>query len=160
MTNYTLDTERWLRSQAKIYALRQNLGMAATFERCADDVKRLKMAGDLNQQGADHMLDEMTKLTAELTALKAAARPVANLVTALSESHNAGSWAGYQWACGTAAVTSQQMDELARLCGEEKRYTRETCPKSDTWFSEGGACGKAWDCKECADAPNRECGEE
>jgi len=36
---YEHDTERWLRSQAKIYALRQNLGMAATFERCADDVK-------------------------------------------------------------------------------------------------------------------------
>jgi hypothetical protein len=39
---YEHDTERWLRSQAKIYALRQNLGMAATFERCADDVKALR----------------------------------------------------------------------------------------------------------------------
>jgi len=39
---YEHDTERWLRSQAKIYALRQNLGMAATFERCADDVRRLR----------------------------------------------------------------------------------------------------------------------
>jgi len=39
---YEHDTERWLRSQAKIYALRQNLGMAATFGRCADDVRRLR----------------------------------------------------------------------------------------------------------------------
>jgi hypothetical protein len=41
---YEHDTERWLRSQAKIYALRQNLGMAATFERCAEEVKGMRDA--------------------------------------------------------------------------------------------------------------------
>ena len=54
-SKYTHDTERWLRSQAKIYAMRQNPGMAATFERCADDVKNAKT---------------------ELAALKAAGRDV------------------------------------------------------------------------------------
>lgn len=42
MTKYEQDTERWLRSQAKVYALRQNFGMAATFERCADEVKGMR----------------------------------------------------------------------------------------------------------------------
>lgn len=39
---YEHDTERWLRSQSKIYALRKNLGMAATFERCAEEVAQLR----------------------------------------------------------------------------------------------------------------------
>lgn len=30
-----------------------------------------------------------------------------------------------------------------------KRYTQQTCPKSDTWFAEGGRCGWAHCCAEC-----------
>jgi ABC-type xylose transport system substrate-binding protein len=54
MTKLTFDTERWLRSQAKIYALRKNFGMAATFERCADDVRNAKAELDaLKSVGRD-----------------------------------------------------------------------------------------------------------
>ena len=49
---------------------------------------------------------------------------------------------------------------LAALVGEEKKYSRDTCPKNDTWFANGGACGKAWNCRECKDAPDALVGEE
>ncbi|MDY0188672.1 MAG: hypothetical protein RBR16_12195 [Syntrophus sp. (in: bacteria)] len=41
---------------------------------------------------------------------------------------------------------------MAGLVGE-KKHSRDTCPKSDTWFANGGACGKARDCDNCVDAP-------
>jgi len=31
------------------------------------------------------------------------------------------------------------------------KYTKEICPKNDTWFSEGGRCGWAHVCNECKD---------
>ena len=52
------------------------------------------------------------------------------------------------------------LDALAALVGEEKKYSRDTCPKNDTWFANGGACGKAWNCRECKDAPAALTGEE
>jgi hypothetical protein len=117
---YEHDTERWLRSQAKIYALRQNLGMAATFERCADDVRRLKeenAALKYSNDGFANFYHDMEikhrSLTEELAALKAAAGPVAK-------------W----WYCDRrelidrrnviCAVDAAKLDELARLCGEEE----------------------------------------
>jgi poly-gamma-glutamate capsule biosynthesis protein CapA/YwtB (metallophosphatase superfamily) len=39
---YEHDSERWLRSQAKIYHTRGIIGLAHVFELCADDVKNTK----------------------------------------------------------------------------------------------------------------------
>lgn len=103
---------------------------------------------------------EVEELRAELVALKEAARPV---VKVYIDAKNNQIWSGATVTGETMAlpgVTVAQLDNLARLCGENKKYSRDTCPKSDTWFANGGACGKAWDCKECADAPKRLCGEE
>jgi len=95
---YEHDTERWLRSQAKIYALRQNLGMAATFERCAEEVKVLR---------------------AELAALKAASVHIYN--SGYQAGHH------YTVEGGYTDIHSSDMDSyhaeevaelLADLCGE------------------------------------------
>ena len=42
MSNYTHDTERWLRSNAALYQGRGNQQMARNFELCAEDVKALR----------------------------------------------------------------------------------------------------------------------
>jgi len=34
-----------------------------------------------------------------------------------------------------------------------KKYTKETCPKSSTWFNNGGRCGWAHVCDECENSP-------
>jgi hypothetical protein len=38
---------------------------------------------------------------------------------------------------------------------ENPKYNKSTCPKPDTWFAEGGKCGWAWCCDDCADNPDR-----
>ena len=57
-------------------------------------------------------------------------------------------------------IWRERVDALAALVGEKKKHSRENCPKSDTWFANGGACGKAWDCRDCKDAPVELGGEE
>ena len=110
---YEHDTERWLRSQSKIYALRNNLGMAATFERCADDVEGLR---------------------AELAALKAAAGPVVkwwkavlgpfpHISRPLVDKFNLQYLYAIEVVDGEPvhiSVSPAQLDTLARLCGEDK----------------------------------------
>jgi hypothetical protein len=34
------------------------------------------------------------------------------------------------------------------------KFSQETCPKNDTWFANGGACGRAWVCDNCSDNPD------
>jgi len=117
---YEHDTERWLRSQAKIYAMRNNLGMAATFERCADDVKSAKdelaalrlvrsenEAGRINEEWWANMVAHRERLKAELAALKAAARLlILTTQPVLGED-------GHLW------ITEHAVDALAALVGEE-----------------------------------------
>jgi len=90
------DTERWLRSNAELYRRKGNQQMARNFELCAEDVKRLR---------------------SELAALKAAARPVVNAwaLVSMGESDASLTCAG-----SGARIAQEQMDELARLCGEDK----------------------------------------
>ena len=105
---YQHDTERFLRSQAKIYALRGNLQMARNYELCADDVKKLRMAVDLGEQGAEEMRDEVARLKGELAALKGA---VGNVV----EMHRKGE--GH--VCTHYPSGRRALDALAALAGEE-----------------------------------------
>lgn len=39
---------------------------------------------------------------------------------------------------------------------ENPKYDKNNCPKSDTWFADGGSCGYSWSCDDCADNPYRE----
>jgi hypothetical protein len=55
---YQHDTERFLRSQSKIYALRGNLQMERNYELCADDVKRLKAELAALKDAASRSLDD------------------------------------------------------------------------------------------------------
>jgi hypothetical protein len=50
-------------------------------------------------------------------------------------------------------IMKKPLDKLAALAGEARKHSRNDCPKFDTWFANGGACGKAWECDNCVDAP-------
>ena len=98
MSKYQFDAARWCESMKLAHFRNKDYTTAENF-------KQTKM--------------ELERLQSELAALKDAARPVAKLIVAQRESHGRETWAGYAWNIGTAVVTSQEMDELARLCGEE-----------------------------------------
>lgn len=34
-------------------------------------------------------------------------------------------------------------------------YAKTTCPKSETWFVDGGRCGWAHECERCSDNPDQ-----
>ena len=72
MGKYQHDTERLLRSQASLYRACHNVELAGMFERCAEDVKRLKMAVDLHEHGAEHMREDNTALRARVARLEEA----------------------------------------------------------------------------------------
>ena len=41
----------------------------------------------------------------------------------------------------------------SRQVKAEFKFTHETCPKSDTWFADGGRCGWAHECDKCVNGP-------
>lgn len=112
-TNYTHNTERELRSQASLYRACHNRELAGNFTRWADDVKRLKMAVDLHEQGAVEMREE-------LAALKEAVRPVVEYYKWLAVTEEDAFEPG-EIIIGSSfqGVTKEQLDALAALVGEE-----------------------------------------
>jgi hypothetical protein len=60
----------------------------------------------------------LSKVEKEFLELKTAVLPVAKLTNTLRDLHSYGSWEEYMWSVGAAKVTSQEMDSIARLCGE------------------------------------------
>ena len=131
MPKYEFDAVRWLRNVAEIQSHRAGAGPAMLREnmlKCAEEVERLRMADDLNQQGAEEMRDEMARLKAELAALKEAARPVVRFWTD-SKADFASMKISMPIGVSVEAVqleewvdiTAEQFDKLALLCGEEKK---------------------------------------
>lgn len=91
MPKYEHDSERWLRNNADIYTRMGSPQIAQNMVLCADEIKKLRMAVDLGEQGAEHMVEELAKVKGELAALKEAARPVAEWYT---EIRNHAVWDG------------------------------------------------------------------
>jgi len=42
---------------------------------------------------------------------------------------------------------------MVRKITQTMKYNKNTCPKSETWFINGGKCGWAWVCDNCKDNP-------
>ena len=97
------NAERWLRNNADIYTRMGSPQIAQNMVLCADEIKKLRMAVDLGEQGAELMREEVTKVKAELAALKDAAR------TLISDIDN-------HMYCESV---DDSKDELAALVGEE-----------------------------------------
>lgn len=72
MPKYEYDSERWLRNNADIYTRMGSPQIAQNMVLCADEIKKLRMAVDLGEQGAEHMVEELAKVKGELAALKEA----------------------------------------------------------------------------------------
>ena len=115
MPKYEFDAERWLRNVAEVQSHRAGAGPAMlreTMLKCADEIHRLRMADDLNQQGAEHMREEMAKVKAELSALKEAA----NGLLAIHRRHKDLTVYSDQ---DYKDIWSERVDALAALAGEE-----------------------------------------
>jgi hypothetical protein len=76
---YEFNAERWLRNSAEIYTRMGSPQIAQNMVLCADEIKKLRMAVDLGEQGAGHMRDEVEALR------NAGAMDVASLILAFSE---------------------------------------------------------------------------
>jgi hypothetical protein len=46
------------------------------------------------------------------------------------------------------------MSDTLRDPFPQEVFTKETCPKSDEWFANGGRCGWAHACDFCLENPN------
>lgn len=97
MSQYEFDAVRWCDGMKRAHFARKDFTTAENF-------KQTRM--------------RIEALEAQLAAPKAAARPVATLITSLRETYPPDRWATYAWNVGTTEVTSAQLDALAALVGE------------------------------------------
>ena len=68
-TKLQFDAERWLRNNADIYTRMGSPQISQNMLLCADEIKKLRMAVDPGEQGAEHMRDEVARLKGEIEAL-------------------------------------------------------------------------------------------
>lgn len=66
-----------------------------------------------------------------------------------------GSTQGSKADLGTLQNTARRNLKLEHKGGGELKASRKDCPKSDTWFIDGGRCGWAHECEGCECNPER-----
>lgn len=72
---YEFDAVRWCKTMGDHYATRtENDAMAKKFHDTADEIHRLRMADDLNRQGAEQMREENATLRARVARLEGVTR--------------------------------------------------------------------------------------
>ncbi len=104
-TKLQFDAERWLRNNADIYTRMGSPQISQNMLLCADEIKKLRMAVDPGEQGAEHMRDEVVRLKADLAALRIASGALLSDVDKY-------------YRC---ADIGESRDKLAALVGEDER---------------------------------------
>ena len=129
------DTVRTLRTQAQLFRQMRNPAQGDILDRAAEEMEGLRAelaalrlvraeneAGRINEEWWGSMVADRERLKAEVAALKAAAGPVAKWWAHKSDfvkSHGGGFACIHKSSSPDKNIAPEQLDELARLCGEE-----------------------------------------
>jgi len=106
-----------------------------------------------NQREIQKLFDSIVKVTRDEFTESNLATLSSFLVENLYRAFDAKNPAVRKAMKGSMIATLDKVDE--DLLEKERirlkvRYDHTTCPKSDTWFADGGRCGIGHCCKECA----------